>query len=261
MNMDNIRNYMSSWNKYTFCQGVKFCKVSEQEKEQCLWFIEEQNLSDKLMNGESVQGLPKIYEGPLREISFSRIFSEALANNYLTPASYIMGLVKACKQADISDNNLITGIVGRGFRPFASFLREMDLEQKLTGILPDANCFRGMPDDDISQHTDVYVEYKDELYRIWSYQNTSRGLSNMLSKFKGQRGEIPTGKHILCPFDFKDKFYSEDVLGWRLHSNNYIEKIREIITTWKAKNYNNLINMPESKIYEQIKKFNLILKA
>ena len=63
------------------------------------------------MNGYSVEGIPYKYEGPLRQISYSQVFYDALNEGYLTPVSYMMRLIHECNQY-FDNEGLITGIVG-----------------------------------------------------------------------------------------------------------------------------------------------------
>ena len=207
------------------------------------------------MNGYSVEGIPVKYEGALKFLSYSAIFYGGLEKGYLTPASYIMNIIRDCNYQKVTDQNLITGIVGRGLRSFPAFIREMDLASKLLETLKGAECYRGNPQDDIVGHTDVFLNYNNEKYRLWSYQNTSeRALTNTVSKIRGQRGQLPDGIYILCPFDYKDKNCYEDVEGWRLYNDNYTSKVKHIILEGETADYDTVCRGQYTRIKSYITK-------
>lgn len=47
----------------------------------------------------------------------------------------------------------------------------------------------------------MLVKYNGELYPLWSYQSSDRGLDNTGSRLSEYRGSLPFGYHVLCPFD------------------------------------------------------------
>ena len=262
MDIQRIRTYMCRWAEYTYHQGIDFCrKNSLEEKRQGLTILDRQNLTEKKMNGHSVEGIPVKYEGALRSISYSGIFYEALENGYLTPASYIMDIICECNTQKINNENLITGIVGRGLRSLPAFIREMDLAAKLLDRLNGAECYRGNPDDDIAGHTDIFLRYRNEIYRIWSYQNSSdRALTNTVSKVKGQRGQLPVGIYILCPFDYRDRNQYEDIDGWRLYNDKYSQQVEHLILEGDIDNYGEIQNRQFDRMKSYITKMQMFRK-
>ena len=262
MDIRYIRSYMSAWAKRTYAEGVHFCAgYTAEEMEQTMRLLDMQNLTDKMMNGYSVEGIPYKYEGPLKQISFSEVFYTALEEGYLTPASYLLRLVRECNK-HFDNPALIVGICGRGLRTLPAFLREMDLPGKLSLQLgEDAICYRSRPEDDIADHTDMYLEYEGDKYRIWSYQNSSgRALENTVSKFRGDRGVLPAGLYLLCPFNYKDISQYEDIYGWRLYRSDYAEQVRDLIHADHPDDYDEVISQDEAFLRAYVKKPRFIEK-
>lgn len=263
MNMGNIREQMAKWNTLTYKQGIMYIFLSNSIRQKCLYALKKEGIIDKVMEGSTVERLPIKYESSLKELIYSDIFQRCIKRNSMSPASYIAEITKEfdrlqLKKAGIDVPTLYVGIVGRGLRAFPSFLREMDLEQKLNAISPSIKAFRTTPKDDIEKHADLYISYNADFYRIWSYQNTSWGLSNMIDKFKGNRGELPNGNYILCPYNYRSHYYVESVYNWCLHNDAYIQKVKEVITSWKPIDYKTFIANP--KFSEEVRNFQFIVK-
>ncbi len=243
---------MKAWSCYSYSDGIKFCRgYSAEEIQKANTVLQTQNLTDKMMNGYSIENLPFKYEGPLQQLNYSKVFYEVLQEGYLTPASYIMRLIHECDK--YFDNiGVIIGIIGRGLRSFPAFLREMDLPDKLANHLKDAIAYRSNPEEDIIDHTDIYLKYEGECYHVWSYQNTSeRAILNTISKLRGDRGELPSGLHLLCPFNYQDSSQYEDICGWRLYHKDYAERIKALIHNSIIDNYDRIMMQDEDflKLY------------
>ena len=261
MDIRRIREYMSKWSEYTYAQGVDFCReVSVEEKEQTKDVLKVQQLTEKKMDGFSVDGIPVKYEGSLKTISYTGIFRDALDNGYLTPASYAVRIVCACNKHNMN-NDMTAGIVGRGLRTLPAFIREMDLASKLSDEGLGIQSYCGSTEDDIQGHTDVFLKFKGQTYRIWSYQDTSdRAINNTISKIKGNRGELPAGLYILCPFNYRDKNQYEEVNGWRLYNSNYIDKVKNVVINGEMFLYRDLVDGQYTRMCAYIKKINVFRK-
>lgn len=245
---------METWANYSYTDGIRFCNgYTVEEIEQAKTILQMQNLTNMMMTGYSVEGLPYKYEGSLTQISYSQIFYDVLEEGYLTPASYIMRIIRECNK-HFDSLGLIMGIVGRGLRSLPAFLREMDLPNKLVTHLTGAVAYRSNPEGDIIDHTDVYLEYQGECYHIWSYQSTSeRALINTISKLRGDRGELLNRIYILCPFNYKDSSQYKDVFGWRLYYDDYVEKIKTLISYGVIDDYANTMTQGEEFLKQYIK--------
>lgn len=227
-NIVNIRNYMETWNKYTYSQGLNYCynvKKNKQLFNLCKNVMDMQQLSSKHMNGDSIEKLPIKDEGFLN-IIFSDLFYKEV-NNFITPVKYIADIVIDCQLHNITDVRKIAGIVGRGLRAFPSFVREMDLAYKLSILLPNADCRRTNSEEDVNDHTDILILCNNEVYRVWSYQSSERGLDNTARRVLGYRGVLKSGKHILCPFSIKND--KEKQNGWFFYTNEYIKNVGNIV--------------------------------
>ena len=91
-------------------------------------------------------------------------------------------------------------------------------------------------------------------YRIWSYQNSSdRALTNTADKVLGNRGELPQGLYILCPFDFLSEDDAITIEGWKLYNEGYIERAKRLILNGQTDYYNTIQRMPYNRLKEYIK--------
>ena len=231
----------------------------------------QQNLLEKAMNGNSSMNLPCKYENSLDEIRFTVKFYETMKSGFLTPASYLVRIVqewnylksigKPIKKPNWTEERLLLGIVGRGLRTLPSLIRELDLCQKLAERLEGARVFRTEPKDDFESHTDLCIETKDKLYRVWSYQNTWRGMSNMHHKFKGKRGELESGYYLLCPYDIGNMFYVEELYTWCLHGKPYIDKVLTVLKEDVFLDYYKLTALPDYEFNQKAKHMCMVYKS
>ena len=259
-NIQNIRKYMSTWKQITYRKGLDYCYSIKKDSKIfniCVEVVQKQNLTDKFMDGNSVQNIPFIRESKTR-IIFTDIFWK-LADNYITPAYYITSIVNECVKKGINNENEITGIVGRGLRAFPSFLREMDLMYKISNLIPEANVMSG-PEQDVKEHTDILIQSQGVNYRLWSYQNFNRGLNNTTQRFYGRRGEIPQGLHVLCPIDIGNESEVEKVDGWCFYSKRYVHYLVEMMEIEKPDMYEELRELEEYALKIYLKKANLFLR-
>ena len=96
------------------------------------------------------------------------------------------------------------GLIARGLRTFPSLLRDRDFAESLVRLL-NSNGYKGFkvggatPKEDIGNHTDVLLEFRGKLFRIWLYQFSFAGLPHDIERVLGRRGELPSGIHVLCP--------------------------------------------------------------
>lgn len=259
-NIQDIRTYMKSWKKYTYKQGLDYCYAVEKGSQLynvTIDVLQRQKLEQKFMDGNSVQQIPLKNEGKT-DILYSEIFWE-LTQNFLTPASYVAAIVRKCIDINIIETDVVAGIVGRGLRALPSFLREMDLTYKMSKYFPNADMFNS-PNQDVKEHTDVFVKSDKCEYRIWSYQNFERGLFNTAARIREKRGDIPKGIHVLCPIDIGNEMECEEVDGWYFYSERYVKYLCEMIVMEKPDDYSIIRDMNEKLIYSYLKKANILKK-
>ena len=226
----SIRNYMKKWASLSYQDGLdQFYELTGDEhwRESSYKYLHVLGLNDKRMDGYSFNGIRKnnIYT----RISFTSIFHNCISSSFFSPATYYSGLVKACLEQRVSRKTGIA-ILCRGLLSFPSFIREYDLQIKLEDAIEKRGVKVGSssnPDLDINQHTDIIVVANDCANRIWSYQSTDRGLLFAKKKLRGDRGEIDSGYHVLCPIDIYGD--AVDYYGWRLYSDAAVSKAVDLI--------------------------------
>lgn len=259
-NIHDIKLYMKTWSRYTYKQGLDNCytlKKDSQVYKITVDVLRLQKLEHKFMDGNSVQKIPLKNEGKTN-IIFSEIYWE-LMQDFFSPANYVVAIVRKCIDENITDINVVAKVVGRGLRSLPAFFREMDLADKLTKVFTDATTVSN-PIQDVKEHTDIYVKSDRYEYRIWSYQNFKRGLSNTAERIRGNRGNIPNGIHVLCPINIENEVECEEVEGWFFYSDKYVQYLYDMITIEKPDDYSIIRDMNEKLIYSYLKKANILKK-
>lgn len=256
--IQDIRKFMDIWKQKTYREGLDYCFAVKSDKKVfdiCVEVIQMQGLTDKYMDGYSVERIPIKDEGGTN-VLFSNIFWD-LVETYITPAIYVASIVDACIKKGNMSIREIAGMAGRGLRAFPSFLRELDLAYKFSNLIPDAQIITG-PEQDVGAHTDILIKKGKNDYKVWSYQNTERALNNLVRKFGGFRGGIPRGCHLFCPIDIYYDSQVEEINGWRFYSNKYAKYLVDIIEMEKPDKYTDLIVFKESALKIHLKKANTI---
>ena len=198
-----IRGLCNQWAENTYKQEVISNKtLTNDTREYVLHLFEALNIADIPMNGNSCEGLPKTDEQRIQlQRTYSDIFhTESLKENF-SPASYLIEVAKECMDSNIPEARTI-GALARGLRTFTSLLREPDFAEQIKNILyvEDKNVKASLnAKQDSSDHTDVLLTYKNQDYRIWLYQFSSRGLPHDIERLTGKRGKLPNGIHVICP--------------------------------------------------------------
>ena len=251
LSIKDVRNYMTVWRRQTYCSALEYCysiKNDKQVYDLTLEVLKLQGLESKFMDGHSIERIPIINEGRIH-IVFSRIFWDMI-DQYITPVYYIALIVKNCLRSGIDEPEQIAGIVGRGLRSLPSFLRELDLTYKLVCLFPQAEILNG-PEQDVWDHTDLLIKSHGGEYRLWSYQNSPRGLENTAARFYGRRGELPKGYHVLCPIDISNGKEVEELEGWYFYSEQYVRFLYDMISIEKPDDYNTVssLQMYAMRIY------------
>ena len=260
MNIEQIQKYMEKWSHRTYREETMYSFMSKQDREKVLFVLDELNLSNKKMIGNSVQGLPDIDEGPAGNIYFTEVFEQWTEGRYVTPITFILLLIKEFEKSGLPFEETVSSAVARGFRGFPSFIREIDLSDKLDVFLPECTCIRSKASEDMQEHTDIQLTYKGILYHISSYLNTKNGLSNMKSKIMGERGKIPYGYSLLCPFFMRNYLYSKSIYEWFLHKQPYLEKVKEVLDNPQIIPYNDLYNQSDYQKTQTIRNICIIYK-
>lgn len=258
----NIRKYMETWNEYSYEQGLNFCIEAKQNErlfqltEKILEILE---IKDIPMNGFSIQHLTRKVDEGASGIVYSNIFYDS-ANKYITPVYYLAKMVEAYEKEAAYDEQEMAGKVARGLRAFPSFIREMDLEYKLGETLFNVESVRN-PEQGIRDHTDILIRYDEQEYRVWSYQITPRGLNNTTERLLGKRGELPFGFHILCPIDVFNTAETEDISGWKLYADPYIQRVADALRQKKIEKYSEIMRKSQYAVKEYLKDIHILEKS
>lgn len=259
-NMENIRLLITRWKNLTYGQGLDSFYAIKRDRgayNKTIEVLKMQGLECKIMDGYSVNDIPIKNEERIN-IIFSDIFWECV-EGFISPASYVATIVKACIDKGNQNTYEIAGIVGRGLRAFPSFLRELDLNYKFKNHFPQAEIINS-PKQDVGEHTDIMIKCSDCNYRIWSYQNFERGLSNTASRLRGDRGNIPDGIHVLCPIDIGNEYEREEIEGWYFYSERYVRYLNEMMIIEKPDDYSLVSRLGDYAIKMYLKKANTIKK-
>jgi len=188
-------------------------------------------LTDKPVNGYSVEKLPKTEEGALGvRIKYTDVFHFLLTKNVFDPTNYLIELTKQYFEKNGDDEKLY-GFIARGLRSLASFLREPDFAEILLNNLAvyDKNTSVDLcPFEDAGNHTDILLTYKNVQYRIWLFQFSERGLPHDIERVSGKRGELPSGIHLLCPLHTQQATHFDKF-------SNRISRLKGRISKYKEK--------------------------
>ena len=231
--MLDIRHQTSIWSKIKY-SAIDLNQPFLKNKYNALVLssFREMGISDLFMVGDSVEDLPRNMQaeewngGP----KFTEAFHKLSKEKYINPGLYLALVLKEFKDQDCNEKLLI-GYLSRALRSFPSFLREPDLAYKLKSELEKdgSNVKLNMdPDQDLKGKVDIEITYKNNIFNIWSYQASKRGLPNTLERLKGFRGDVRNGINILCPVK------TELVNSYKIAESS-LHKNKERIEDWKDK--------------------------
>lgn len=250
-----IRN-TGYWNEKHYSDGFpNLVTLNENLKVKTIECLREMGILSTEMNGDSIRGLP--HDNPaerLGAINYSELFHDMTENNsFFSPTYFAYRIVeKYCDSTEEYNSYIAQGYICRGLRTLASMFREMCLEYKVKTRLPEATITVGA-EQDINEHTDIMIGYNENVFRIWSYQ--SNRLNNTVEKIKGNRGELPSGLYILCPLNINERESIEDINGWYMYSDGYIDRIIEVLQQDEFNNADNYINVISTRSNYEIEAY------
>lgn len=229
------------WALQSYEEGCKVVELSKTYKETIIkklkhYLYELKRFRFKKMNGNSVEDLPRNKSAEeYNDIKFTDIINKMIEDDDFSPVKYMAEITRLGVEYKLSDE-MIIGLLARGLRSFPSFLREADAAEHLEKMLNERGISCSVvrnPKMDVKQHTDIKVSVGDTEYYIWLFQNSATGKMHTTDRLAGNRGELPKGKHILCPMNPSNPI-SENVTyvkrnGWCFYSASYIENIVDCI--------------------------------
>ena len=99
---------------------------------------------------------------------------------------------------------------------------------------------------DEQYHCDVLMELDGKKYFFWSFVNSAKSIANFIEKFTDKRGAVPSGYHVLCPFDRnKEKFASYK--GWCFYSQDYLNEVKTAVYQREPLNYSEVCSSTDDK--------------
>lgn len=201
--MPMIREKCAEWSDQTFEQMLlHLCGFTGKIIERTSKCFSELELTDKSVDGYASEKLPKTEEGrAVNSVNYTDTFHDVLGNDNFTPVLYLATLVERFFDTNGQDGKL-NGFIARGIRTLTSFLREPDFAESLKECMADMNLpitAELSPIGDAADHTDVLLTLNGEIYRVWLFQSSKRGLPHDIDRITGKRGELPAGIHVLCP--------------------------------------------------------------
>lgn len=257
--MTKIRKLTDVWAKTTWEEQIAAIGAKPDTKESITAILEKLGILTKKIKGECVEKLPQTVEGRFPKgmnITYTKAFDLALIENpEMLPALYLKHLTEAF---DFHRYPLTTyeGLIARGLRTFPSLLRDRDFAENVDRLIVAEGISRDQfkvingPKQDVKDHTDVLLEFRNKCYRIWLYQFSERGVQNDIERVVGKRGKLPNGTHILCPLismeakeieklERRKNSFTRSYEKWlsRLSESkgNELQKAKERTEFWKEK--------------------------
>jgi len=263
-----MRKEIEFWANRTFedfLEEVEFDK-SVKAKIQETYFWEQ--VKKKIVDGNSVTKIKGINERNDGSISFrmADIFhSVAIKNEKFLPILYLLEIVKLLLAQGKTSSDVISGVLGRCYRSFASFLRDYDSKSKFDLVTNEYNneieftTFQD-PEIDAKYHADIVLELRknDRFGRffIWLYQSTQRSFDNIRSRLTGARGKLPNGVHVLAPI--KTDIY-ESLRKKKKEKIRVEKRITEFVEKAKLTN-DNIKNEIVSELEKELNEINITIE-
>ncbi len=201
--MKNLREESDIWAKQLFEEQLN--DIEKFGEKDCFQEAKEAfirlNIYKKPVNGYACEGLPKTEENRTGvSINYTDVFHNVCIHEF-TPTKYLFELVRIFLNSG-AEKNKLDGFLARGLRTLTSLLREPDFAERILVYLKifDTEAVTELcPKQDAVDHTDVLIRFKGEIYRVWLFQFSERGLPHDIERITGKRGELPDGFHVLCP--------------------------------------------------------------
>jgi hypothetical protein len=228
---------IKNWAKIEFntaLDNIEFDEKIKQELRNSVFF---QSVNNKKINGQSVEKIKGINEGNFG-INMSEVFHQcALKSEENLPILFLLELTKIINKKYGDNSDKLSGILGRSYRSFPSFIRDYDAKEKLSTyfteiIIPDIQFVLAQDSElDSKEHADISVKCiikneKEILFYVWLYQYTDRSIVNIQDRLIGDRGILPNGIHILVPLR------TEILKNYNQLKNGLIRK-QHFLSNWK----------------------------
>lgn len=144
------------------------------------------------------------------------------AQQTLSLPLFLSGVVRAWQEG--GERAPLPGVIARALVSFPSFLRELDLRERLSLALSSNRQWLlsskyllvdSTPDHTLKEKADFRVQVALD-FRVWTYRATPRGLAYAHTRLKGERGSLSKGLYLLLPYNNQEGL---TVLGWDFYSD------------------------------------------
>lgn len=167
-------------------------------------------------------------------VIFSEIRERLYKSNRLCVSNYLVEVLNALEKAGSFSLEYKVGMLCRSLRTFASFFRECELKEDIEEFMKSicrvtkkSYCLLEVTAKvDSKEKTDILLEYGDNLFRIWSYQDTPAGVNMTSHRILDDDGNPKldvfhnSGFNLLMPFDKNGR--KENCVGWYLYDKEVI---------------------------------------
>lgn len=178
-------------------------------------------------------------------IIYSEIFHELFDAETLCPSNYVKTIIDKVDEENSKRDIKFSfedyiGFITRGLRAFASYVREVHLSALIKKYFYESNwynykVYESDSELDTKEKTDIMFSIGPRLYRVWSYQNTPKGIEKTSNRIlKG----CSNGYNILLPFDRFKTIY--EVNGWHLYNKFVTFSILDNLLNKRANDYENV---------------------
>lgn len=181
-------------------------------------------------------------------VIFTEIFHQLYDEGTLCPANYVRVIIDKLDAYNASALVKLTfadyiGIISRGLRAFASYIREVHLFSLIKQYLWESGkyhyeVFEPNSEVDTKEKTDIMFRIGPKLYRVWSYQNSPSGVEK--TSYRITKG-CSSGYNILLPFDRLKHYCVFELHGWHLYNKRYLFNVLDELFRRRANDYDNVL--------------------
>lgn len=233
---------LTEWDRVTFSQALATFDTTGKNPEAVELMkevVRHQKLQDVHMNGKCSENLRILEKEKMRIVYAHMIEVLNEEQEYWTPLDVIYRVCennvekkafyeKKAKSMEMTFKRLTSLMCGRALRALPSFVREYQLRNALKGRFKNA-YFEKSEELDTQTHCDVKMTIGDTEYFFWSFVPSGRGIKNFSDKFKGHRGALIEGVHVICPLDPHRPSKHCLFKGWCMYPNGYMDEVASAI--------------------------------
>lgn len=239
---ESMFRVLTEWDKITFSQALAVFDTTNKNPEAVELMkevVRHQRLQDVRMNGKCSENLRILEKERMRIVYAHMIEVLNEEQEYWTPLDVIYRVCennvndkkfyeRKAKAMEMSFQRLTSLMCGRALRALPSFVREYQLRNALKNRFKGA-FFEKSEELDTRTHCDVKMTIGENEYYFWSFVPSGRGIKNFSDKFKGNRGALIDGVHVICPLDPHKPSKHCVFKEWCMYPNGYMDEIAQAI--------------------------------